>query len=109
MTGRHSMSTFAPLLPPLPLDPIVNEAKSGQLLYEIVGSDQQDTTVLLWAGLGVLAALDDFRVASQAVATTQARALVSRCTPSRTRSFIVTGTTCMARRSISLGRRVMGV
>ncbi|QKY79766.1 hypothetical protein SEA_ENGINEER_148 [Gordonia Phage Engineer] len=103
------MSTFSGLLPPLPLDPIVNEAKSGQLLYEIVGSDRPGTTELLWAGLGVLAALDDFRTVSQAVATTQARALVSHCMPNRTPSSIATGTISLARRSISLGRRVTGV
>lgn len=62
------MNTFSGLLPPSPPAPIVNDQKSGQLLYEIRGSDQLDTMALLWAGLGVLAALDDFRSASQAVA-----------------------------------------
>lgn len=62
------MNTFSGLLPQHPHDPIVNDRKSGQLLYEIRGSDQLDTMALLWVGLGVLAALDDFRNASQAVA-----------------------------------------
>ncbi|QBP33336.1 hypothetical protein SEA_BRUTONGASTER_121 [Gordonia phage BrutonGaster] len=103
------MTTFAALLPPSPLDPIVNEAKSGQLLYEIVGSDQPDTTALLWAGLGVLTALDELRTVSLSVATTQARRVATRSMPRPMRSCIATAMISLAQRSTSRALRVMGV